>query len=127
MAKFYGKIGYAVTIETEPGVWVDQIAERSYYGDVIRNVRKLQTSDQVNDDINISNEISIVADPFAYQNFHSMRYVEYMGTRWKVQSIEVSYPRLILSVGGVYNGQTNRPPHETETDHGRCSGARSRQ
>ena len=75
MAKFYGKIGYAVTIETEPGVWVDQIAERSYYGDVIRNVRKLQTSDQVNDDINISNEISIVADPFAYQNFHSMRYV----------------------------------------------------
>lgn len=104
MAKFYGKIGYAVTTETEPGVWVEQITERSYYGDVIRNVRKLQTSDQVNDDINISNEISIVADPFAYQNFHSMRYVEYMGARWKVQSIEVSYPRLILSVGGVYNG-----------------------
>ena len=104
MAKFYGKIGYAVTIETEPGVWVEQIIERSYYGDIIRNVRKLQTSDQVNDDINISNEISIVADPFAYQNFHSMRYAEYMGTRWKVQSIEVSYPRLILSVGGVYNG-----------------------
>lgn len=104
MAKFYGKIGYAVTTETEPGVWVEQITERSYYGDVIRNVRKLQTSDQVNDDINISNEISIVADPFAYQNFHSMRYVEYMGTRWKVRNIEVSYPRLILSVGGVYNG-----------------------
>ena len=104
MAKFYGKIGYAVTTETEPGVWVEQIIERSYYVDIIRNVRKLQTSDQVNDDINISNEISIVADPFAYQNFHSMRYVEYMGTRWKVQSIEVSYPRLILSVGGVYNG-----------------------
>lgn len=104
MAKFFGKIGYAVTTETEPGVWVEQITERSYYGDVIRNVRKLQTSDQVNDDINISNEISIVADPFAYQNFHSMRYVEYMGTRWKVYSIEVSYPRLILSVGGVYNG-----------------------
>ena len=104
MAKFYGKIGYAVTTETEPGVWVEQITERSYYGDVIRNVRKLQTSDQVNDDINISNEISIVADPFAYQNFHSMRYVEYMSTRWKVQSVEVSYPRLILSVGGVYNG-----------------------
>ena len=104
MAKFYGKIGYAVTTETEPGVWVEQITERSYYGDVIRNVRKLQTSDQVNDDINISNEISIVADPFAYQNFHSMRYVEYMGTRGKVQSVEVSYPRLILGVGGVYNG-----------------------
>lgn len=104
MAKYYGKIGYAVTSETEPGVWKDKIAERVYYGDVIRNVRKLQSSDQVNDDINISNEISIVADPFAYQNFHAIRYAEYMGTRWKVHSIEVSYPRLILSIGGVYNG-----------------------
>ena len=65
MAKFFGKIGHAVTTETEPGVWTEQITERSYYGDVIRNVRKLQTSDQVNDDINISNEISIVADPFS--------------------------------------------------------------
>lgn len=104
MAKFYGKIGYAVTTEIEPGVWVEQITERSYYGDVIRNVRKLQSSDQVNDDIKISNEISIVADPFAYQNFHSIRYVEYMGTRWKVHSIEVLYPRLVFSVGGIYNG-----------------------
>lgn len=104
MNKFYGKIGYAITKETTPGVWVERIVERSYYGDVIRNIRCLQSSENLNDDINVSNEISIVADAFANQNFHSMRYVEYMGTKWKVSSIEVKYPRLILSIGGVYNG-----------------------
>lgn len=104
MNKFYGKIGYAISEETVPGVWVEQIVERSYYGDVIRNIRRLQSSENLNDNINVSNEISIVADAFANQNFHSMRYVEYMGTKWKVSSIEVKYPRLILSMGGVYNG-----------------------
>lgn len=104
MAKFYGKIGYAMIKETTPGVWVEEIVERSYYGDVIRNIRRLQGSENLNDDINVSNEISIVADAFANQNFHSMRYVEYMGAKWKVSSVEVKYPRLILNVGGVYNG-----------------------
>ena len=104
MNKFYGKIGYAISEESVPGVWVERIVERSYYGDVIRNIRRLQSSENLNDDINVSNEISIVADAFANQNFHSMRYVEYMGTKWKVSSIEVKYPRLILSIGGVYNG-----------------------
>lgn len=104
MAKFYGKIGYAITKETTPGVWVEEIVERLYYGDVIRNIRRLQGSENLNDDINVSNEISIVADAFANQNFHSMRYVEYMGAKWKVSSVEVKYPRLILNVGGVYNG-----------------------
>lgn len=108
MAKFYGMIGYAETVETKPGIWEEQITERSYYGDLIRNTRKLQTSEGVNDDVNLSNEISIVADPFAYQNFHSMRYVEYMGAKWKIINVEVQHPRLILSVGGVYNGVSSR-------------------
>ena len=105
MAKFYGKIGYADTVETKPGVYEEQIVERSYYGDLIRNTRRLQSADQVNDDINISNEISIVADPYATNNFHTMRYAVFMGTKWKISNVEVSYPRLILTLGGVYNGQ----------------------
>lgn len=105
MAKFYGKIGYANTVETKPGVYDEQIVERSYYGDLIRNTRRLQSSGQVNDDINISNEISIVADPYATNNFHTMRYAVFMGTKWKISNVEVSYPRLILTLGGVYNGQ----------------------
>ena len=103
MAKFYGVIGYAVTKETAPGVWTEEITEQSYYGDLTRNMRRLQDSGDLNDDINVANEISIVADPFAYQNFHTMRYVEFMGAKWKISSVEVQYPRLILTVGGVYN------------------------
>lgn len=105
MAKFYGTIGYAVTEETKPGVWEEKITERMYYGDLSRNTRRLQSTERLNDNINIANEISIVADPFANENFHSMRYVEFMGAKWKVTSVEVQYPRLILSVGGVYNGE----------------------
>lgn len=104
MAKFFGKIGYAETVETTPGVWEEKITEREYFGDLIRNTRSLQSGEQLNDNINISNEISIVADPFAYENFHSMRYVEFMNAKWKISSVEVQYPRLILSVGGLYNG-----------------------
>ena len=105
MAKFYGSVGYAVSEETVPGVWEERIVEHSYYGDVIRNNRKLQSSSQLNDNIVVSNEISILSDPFANENFHSMRYVEFMGAKWKVTSVEVQYPRLILTVGGVYNGE----------------------
>jgi len=103
MAKFYGAIGYAETVETKPGVWEEQITEKMYYGELVRNTRKLQTADQLNDNINVTNEISIVADPFANQNFHSMRYVKFMGTKWKITNVEVQYPRLILTIGGVYN------------------------
>lgn len=105
MAKFFGVIGFEQTVEVTPGRWEEKITKREYYGDLTRNTRRLQTTDQVNDDINVSNELSIVADPFARDNFHSMRYVEFMGTRWKITSVEVLFPRLILTIGGVYNGK----------------------
>ena len=104
MAKFYGVIGYAVTEETEPGIYEERIVEKEHFGDVIRNARRLSNVAKVNDDITISNQISIVADPFANNNFHSMRYVSFMGSKWKVTEVEVQYPRLILTLGGVYNG-----------------------
>ena len=103
MPKWYGKIGYGVTEETSPGVWTEEIVARQYYGDIIRNLRRLETSDQVNDNVSVSNEISIVSDPSAFENFHSIRWVEFMGSKWKVTSVEVQYPRLLLSLGGVYN------------------------
>lgn len=104
MAKFYGVIGYAEQVETSPGVYVNKITERQYFGNLTRNTRRLESSGYLNDDINIANEISIVADPFAYDNFHAMIYVEFMGAKWKVSSVEVQHPRLILTIGGKYNG-----------------------
>ena len=105
MAKFYGKIGYIDSVETSPGVWEEQITEFNYYGDVIRNTRRLQSADKLNDDINIANEFSIVADPYAMNHYYSMKYIEFAGTKWKISNVDASsYPRLILSVGGLYNG-----------------------
>lgn len=105
MDKWYGVIGFGTPMETSPGVYEEQITERSYYGDIVRNTRRLQTSNQVNDDIAISNEYSIVADPYAEQNFHKMRYIVFMGERWKITNVDVNRPRLVLTVGGVYNGK----------------------
>lgn len=104
MAKWYGKIGYAITKETEPGIWEEQIIERDYFGDVISNRWKRQNSGNVNDDVNISNVISIVADPFANEKCSNMIYVEYMGAKWKITDVEPQFPRLNLTMGGVYNG-----------------------
>lgn len=103
MAKWYGNVGFAKLVETKPGVWEDQIVKRPYFGDLVRNTRRLQSTDQLNDDINVANEISIVADPFANENFHAMKYVEFMDVKWKITTVEVQYPRLVLTVGGVYN------------------------
>ena len=103
MAKFCGVIGYAVTKETEPGIWEEQIVEVEYFGDIIRNTRRINAPGKVNDDISISNQISIIADPFANNNFHAMKYVVFMGAKWKVSEVTVEYPRLILSIAGLYN------------------------
>lgn len=104
MAKWYGKVGYAETVEMEPGYWEEKITERSYFGDVYRNTRLIQNPGDINDNVNIGMQISIVADPFAQMNFHAMRYAEYMGTFWRINSAEVQYPRVILQIGGVWNG-----------------------
>lgn len=106
MAKWSGMIGYSELVETSPGVWTDQITERKHMGDVLRNASRWSTnSASTNDDLNVNNQISIIADPFARQNFHSMKYIDFMGAKWKITNVDVQYPRLILTVGGVYNGQ----------------------
>ena len=103
MAKFFGPVGYAVSSETAPGVWKENIIPHQHYGDILQDHMRPQSDDKVNDNITISNRISIVADPFAISNFHNIKYVEYMGTNWKVTSVDVQYPRLILTLGSVYN------------------------
>lgn len=104
MSKFSGIIGFGETMETVPGVLVPTITERRrYFGDLIKNYISTQSSGNLNDDINISNQISIVSDNFLRENFNTIKYVEFMGVKWKISSIDIQYPRLILSLGGVYN------------------------
>lgn len=105
MAKYYGKIGYAEEVEIRPGVWKNQITERSYYGELNRGYSRAQSSDKLNDDIVITNVLSIIADPFAYDNFYAIKYAEVMGVKLKVTSVEINRPRLTLQLGGKYNGE----------------------
>lgn len=104
--KFYGKIGFGETVEKSDGIWVDTIVEKDYYGDILKNVKRSEDAAKVNDDISISNQLSIVSDPYLTNHFHAIKYVTLFGTNWKVTSVEVRFPRLLLTLGGVYNGQT---------------------
>lgn len=90
MGKFYGSIGYAATGETRSGIHEESITERKYFGDVLRQSRRLQSTDNLNDNIVVSNVISVIADPFAYDHYFSIRYVEWMGVKWKATNVEVS-------------------------------------
>lgn len=101
--KWYGVIGYANTEETEPGIWEETIIEKQYYGDLDNNRYRRQNNDYKNDDIVLYSDISIIADPFAIENYSKIVYVEINNQKWKVTSVEPKYPRLVLTVGGVYN------------------------
>lgn len=104
MAKFYGAIGYGISELTAPGVWEDRIIEKKYYGDVIRNSRKIEAEGKINYDISVGNSISIVADAYANEHFFAIRYIDWAGTSWTVTDVVVESPRLVLRLGGVYNG-----------------------
>lgn len=110
MAKFYGKVGFAESVKTGPGVYEEAITERSYFGDVIRNSRQLAENDQINPDVTVGNSLRIMDDGYASEHIQAMRYVEWAGELWVVDDVTVERPRLTLRLGGVYNGPTPSPP-----------------
>lgn len=103
--RYYGRIGYAVNVETSPGVWTDQITERTYGGDVNRRNLKWQNGEHLNNNLDVSNVISIVADPYAIANLGKMKYITWMNSKWEIQSVEYVHPRINITIGGVYNGE----------------------
>lgn len=105
MAKFYGPVGYVETVETAPGVWTERVVEHNHYGDIIQDSRRVQSADKLTDDIVIDNKISIVIDPYAIDNLQRIRYVVFMGVKWEISNFNIKHPRLILTLGGVYNGK----------------------
>ena len=108
MGKYFGEVGYAITKEDAPGVWVDEIVERQYYGNILnKRMRWDVNRDSVNDNLTINSEFSIIADAFAFDNIGNIRYIKYMGVAWKIVSVEVKRPRLVITVGGVWNGEQN--------------------
>lgn len=109
MSKFYGKIGFIQTIETSPGIWTPKLITAFYYGDVIRNNRRWgNNQNSINDNLEINNEFSIIADSFIYENLHLMKYIEYLGVKWTITNVEIQRPRLIITVGGVYTNDDEK-------------------
>ena len=106
MAKFFGDIGFATQVETSPGIWEDKIIEKQYYGDITREARRFSSSEQVLDNINLSNQLSIIADGYVVDNVQNLRYVRWLGGLWKISYVELKFPRLVLEMTGVYNGPT---------------------
>ncbi len=106
MAKWHGKIGFASTSETSPGVWSNTMTERTYSGDVLRSSRRWSAGESINDNLTVSNQISVISDTFAIDKFPLMRYIEFHGVLWNISDIEIDYPRLIITLGGVYNDET---------------------
>lgn len=109
MARFYGKVGFGTTVDKGLGIWEDVIVEKFYRGDVVRDSRSLTEGQSVNDDISVGNSIRIVADAYAGEHIYAMRYVEWQGARWKITEVENVRPRLLLRLGGIYNGPPPTP------------------
>ena len=107
MNKWFGKIGFVMTVQDEvrPSKWIEKVVEKEFYGEVIKNYRRWEQGLSTNDDTNISNQISVLADGFAINNLQYMKYIEFSGAFWKINSIDIQAPRLILGIGGVWNGK----------------------
>ena len=112
MRRFHGEVGYGEQVEKpeQSGVYVEEITEFPYFGDVLRNSRTLERGDKINEDISVSASISIVADQYAIDHFHKIKYVRWEGVTWVVTTVEPRRPRLILTLGSVYNGPTPATP-----------------
>lgn len=104
MAKFHGMIGFVETRETSPGVWTEECVEKEYYGDIDDNTRRIQVGSSINDNLTISNQISILTNEYLFNNVGRIRYVVRFGSKWKVDSVKPDYPRSLLTLGGLYNG-----------------------
>lgn len=105
MGKWFGKIGFATEIETAPDVHEEKIIERDYYGDMLTDFRRNEARGEVLDGITLNNEFSVLGDPYTQDSIDQMRYITYRGTKWKISSVEVNYPRLHIKVGGIYRGE----------------------
>lgn len=101
--KWYGNIGFGIPVN-ENDIHTEVITDKPYKGDILENNLRWQQSDKIDDDLNITNKISVIANDFAYDNIGYMKYVELRGNKWKIVSATLQYPRILLTIGGVWNG-----------------------
>lgn len=125
--KYFGNVGFAMSVERDPGIFENTIQERPYYGDVIKNTRRWENGDKVNDDFRVNNQISIIVDSFCIAHASRMKYITWLGHKWKIESVDISFPRMIVTMGGLWNGsEPEAGPDEAPEDAGGNSGEQAR-
>ena len=105
MTRCSGNIGYALVAETQPGVWTEEVVDKKYYGEVVTDNRKFTDQNQINDNLNISNNISVVSNKFMLDNMSYMKYITFLKSKWKISSVDIKPPRIIITMGGLYKDQ----------------------
>lgn len=118
--RYHGRVGYFETVETKPGLMEEKLTFKEYYGDVLRNTKRDSSGSNVNETITVSNQISIVADPYAQNHFFQIRCIEWQGALWSVTDVDAGqYPRLILSLGGLYHEDLESATGNSTRNNGR--------
>ena len=107
MARFYGKVGFIRTVNDGTGRFVEEEVVRYYKGDVNNNVRRYNPQNDVsaNDDLALNDNVSILADAYAAENYMAMQWIEFDNVRWRITSVTKEYPRITIFFGGVWNGK----------------------
>jgi hypothetical protein len=103
--KYSGKIGFWIeNVEVKPGVYKSKIVEKNYTGTLSWDNRHWQSTEYQNEDLRLNNSVSILSDMYMKENLASIRYITWKGSKWKVTNVEIGYPRITLTIGGIYNG-----------------------
>ena len=102
MSRFSGKLGFVKTRETEEGVWLEDFVELSVKGTIRSLYVRNDNSSSANTNLRLTNEISVLMDSKIQTYIQTLKYVVWKGSKWEVQSIGVSYPRLTINLGGLY-------------------------
>lgn len=104
MSKFTGLVGYVTQGETAPGVWSPVDNPKKMKGDVLRQSSSSQNDNKVNSDISLNHRVSLLGDSYAFTNYYAIKWIELNGRKWEVASVELQRPRIIVTVGGLWNG-----------------------
>lgn len=94
--------------EVRPGVWKMQPEEVTHRAKLLTYNKDYDSGEEVNDDLKLRNRYEIVMKDKKL-DYQDMRYVIVKGTKWKVSALEFLEVRIIITLGGVYNGGQTSP------------------
>lgn len=105
MARYSGLVGYVTQEETVPGVWSPVENPRTMKGEIIRQSSTNPDHGKINSDISLNHRVSLWGDAYAFDSYYAIKWIQIDGRKWEVTSVEIKRPRIIVTVGGLWNAQ----------------------